>query len=129
MCHAAHQHMHLTTAQDKIAKEKGGGLCADSTMIAFAKTPYDLCMCCNDMICSRICTVMSCLCNVGLLDVVWDVLLAQVAHKLQALPGHALLLLALHHASHISPPLGSRTPLLGSGLGSEMSIGGTRSIG
>ncbi len=98
-------------------------------MIAFVKTPCDLCIRCNDMICSRMCTVMFCWCNVGLLDVVWDVLLAQVAHKLQALPGHALLLLALHHAPHISPPLGSRAPLLGSGLGSEMGIRGTRGVG
>ncbi len=122
--------MQLTTAKEPLAKEKGGGgPSADLTMIAFAKTPCDLCICCNDMIRSRVCTVMSCRCNVGLLDVVWDVLLAQVAHKLQALPGHALLLLALHHASHIPPPLGSRAPLLGSGLGSEMGVGGTCGIG
>ena len=73
--------------------------------------------------------MISCQCDIGLLDVVWDIFVAQVAHKLQALPGHALLLLALHHTSHIPPPLGSRAPLLGSGLGSEMGIGGTRGIG
>ena len=57
-----------------------------------------------------------------LLDVVRDVLLAQMADQLDVLPGHAVPLLALHHGPHVPPPLGSRAALLGSGLGPEVGV-------
>ncbi len=57
-----------------------------------------------------------------------DVLLAQVADQLNVLPGHAVLLLPLHHSTRIAPPLGSRPPLLGSGLGPEVGIGGPSGV-
>lgn len=58
------------------------------------------------------------------LDVVGNVLLAQLADQLDVGPGQALLLLASHHCASIAPPFGRRPAWLGSALGPQVGVGG-----
>lgn len=64
-----------------------------------------------------------------LLDVVGNILLAQMADQLKLLPGDAALLLAQDDSSYIAPPLGSRAPWLGAGPGPQVCIGGPCGVG
>lgn len=64
-----------------------------------------------------------------LLDVVRNVLFAQMTDQLHLLPCHAALLLAPYNSASISPPLSSRASLLRSGLWPEVCIGRPGCIG
>lgn len=63
-----------------------------------------------------------------LLDVMRNILFAEMADQLHLFPCHAAFLLSLHNSACIAPPFGSRASLLGPCLRPEMCIGSSCGI-